>query len=327
MYDVRCTIFSLILLIGLFWGACVAAQTPEEMLAQPIADLGIDEFSAPSVDLTPSVGGTVGSVTAVTATTANIDNNASVFEWYLDDALAPSRAGRAVTSFSFRTTKQTHLVRLVISQDAVKITENTVAVHSFTVTLAWAADTFVPGRYDGKALPSVGSRVTVSAYPEMRDENPENLLYTWYLDAESRVRNVVGEQDFTFHVTKYVKSVSVIVEVSNASQSISVRSAINIPVMRPSVAVSPTGPAVLSAGGRAQFLATPLYFHVGSLNEITFEWIFSGQSTFGIPPDPHILTLAVPQTSGAGSEYLTLTATNQQVLGENAKAEVEIYIL
>ncbi len=218
-------------------------------------------------------------------------------------------------------------MRLVISADGKKIAENTVSVNSFNVALVWSTDTFVPGSYDAKALPSVGSRVAVAALPEIRNEKPEDLLYTWYLDAESRVRNVIGEQEFVFTITKNVTSVSIIVEVSNLSQSLSVRSAINIPVVRPTVALSPGAPVFTVPGARTTLRATPLYFHVASMNELLFEWGFGGQSTLGVPPDPHVLTLIIPKESGTGTQMLTLTATNQRVLGEDARAEVEINVL
>ncbi|MBI1755095.1 hypothetical protein HYR65_02315, partial [Candidatus Azambacteria bacterium] len=195
----------------------------QDVSAQAASDLNLDEFSAPSVDLVVSASGKMGTGASLAAKTTNIDDNAATFEWYLDDELAPSLVGRAKTAFSFTTSKPSHLVRVVVSINNKKVAENTAAIHSFNVALAWHTDTFVPAEYEGRALPIVGSRVTVSALPEIKNEQPEDLLYTWYVDAESRVRNVVGEQDFTFTVTKNVRFVSIIVEVSNQGQSITVR--------------------------------------------------------------------------------------------------------
>src|SRR3990172_7596346 len=73
----------------------------------------------------------------------------------------------------------------------------------------------------------------IHAIPEIRNEDPENLIYTWYVNSESQVRGVLGEQTFSFLVTKNVTFIPVMVEVSNLSQSVTVRKGISIPIIRP----------------------------------------------------------------------------------------------
>ena len=131
------------------------------------------------------------------------------------------QSGRAKTGFSFQTSKPQHLARLVISDlNKKKITENTVSIGSYDVSLVWQTNSFSPLDYEGRTMPSVGSRIVVTAIPEIRNEDPENLIYTWYVNSESQVRGVLGEQTFSFLVTKNVTFIPVMVEVSNLSQSV-----------------------------------------------------------------------------------------------------------
>lgn len=291
-----------------------------------IPDLGLDEFSAPSVELLSSSGGAIGSIMAVTAKTANIDDNFVSFDWYLDDQPMLTRSGRARTSFSFTTTKPFHVVRLSVIEDGEKIAENTASIASFNVSLAWRTNTFVPADYEGKALPIVGSTITLTAFPEIKGESPDNLLYTWSVDAESRVRSVLGEQEFSFTVMKNVSSVFISVEVSTLNQSSTASKAINISLVRPRVMLEPGTPIFLAPGEKLELTARPYYFNIARATDLQYEWAFGGKSALGIPPDPNTLTLAIPSDSGAGSQILTISAENRRTPGEAGRASLEVII-
>lgn len=304
----------------LLWHGVARAQAD-------IPDLGLDEFSTPSVELIASSGGAIGSIISVTAKTANIDDNFVSFDWYLDDQPMLTRSGRAKTSFSFTTTKPFHVVRLSIIEDGEKIAENTASIASFNVSLTWRTNTFVPADYEGKALPIVGSTITLTAFPEIKGESPDNLLYTWSVDAESRVRSVLGEQEFSFTVMKNVSSIFVSVEVSTLNQSSTASKAINIFLAKPHIALEPSASIFLVPGGKIELTAKPYYFNIASATDLQYEWVFGGKSALGIPPDPNTLTLSIPPASGAGSQILGVTAENRGTLGEKGKASLEINIL
>ncbi len=311
-------------------------QTPAVPSAQEIADsLGLDQYSAPAVDIFVSASGVVGTSALLTAKTNNISDNASEFQWYLDDVYMPLQSGKAKTTFSFKTVKPFHIVRLVILENNKKVTENTVSINSFNVSLVWATDTFVPGDYEGKAMPVVGSVVTMMALPDIRGEDPENLLYTWYVNSESRVRSVANEQEFSFRVTKNVSFMPVVVEVSNASGSVMVRRAVSIPVTRPMVLIHQgkkdsglsSDPVFVSPGGKINLYAKPFYFHIQSISNLSYEWRFISKRVVGIPPDPNFLLLSIPADSAGGAAMLRLFVINQQAPEQQATREMEITIL
>lgn len=314
-------VISIVLLLSAFFVATSAhAQTD-------IPALGFDEFSTPSVELISSSGGAIGSIISVTAKTANIDDNFVSFDWYLDDQPMLTRSGRARTGFSFATTKPFHVVRLSIIEDGEKIAENTASIASFNVSLAWRTNTFIPAGYEGKALPVVGSTITLTAIPEIKGESPDNLLYTWSVDAESRVRSVLGEQEFSFTVMKNVSSVFVSVEVSTLNQSSTASKAINISLVRPQILLNSTLPVFLAPGEKIELAAQPYYFNIVHATDLQYEWVFGGKSALGIPPDPNTLTLSIPPGSGAGSQILGVTAENRRTPGESGRASLEVNIL
>lgn len=302
------------------------AQTELSPPLSEVSSTDIDALSAPSLDLVVSAGGAVGTTATITAHTDYIDDNAVVFDWYLDGGTVPVLTGKAKTTFSFVTTKQSHRVHVIILSEGKKIAENTVPVHSFQVALAWHTDTFIPTDYQGKAFPSVGSQVTVVALPEIQNEKSDDLLYTWYLDAESKVRGVVGQDVFTFSVRKNIRSMSVIVEVSNPSRSIMVRHAVLIPIMKPEVILSSHKVVDVVPGDIKHIYASPFYFHITHHQELSYVWSFAGQEIVGTPPDAHLLTLSIPIDSATGVRYITLEAEDQRGRGERARTELAVQI-
>lgn len=304
----------------------VHAQQASDNTGQA-ATLGLDELSAPSVELIVSSSGELGSAASIVAKTSNIDDNSVSFEWYLDDQPMLAQSGRAKTSFSFTTTKSFHAARLSIIENGKKIAEGTAPIASFNVFLAWRTNTFVPADYEGKAMPIVGSTITLTAFPEIKGEVPDNLLYTWSVDAESRVRNTLAEQEFSFMVMKNVSSVFVSVEVSTLNQSVTITKALNIPMAKPQVLLPSAMPVFLSPGGKIELAAQPYYFNIASATDLQYEWSFGGKSILGIPPDPNALTLAIPSDSGTGSQVLTVSAENRRAPGETGRASLEINIL
>lgn len=323
--------FLAIMLLGtaVLWHGVARAQTdipdiPEQI---DVPNLGLNEFSAPSVELLSSPGGAIGSVVSVTAKTANINDNFVSFDWYLDDQPMLTQSGRARTSFSFTTTKPFHVVRLSVIEDGKKIAENTVSVASFNVSLLWRTNTFVPADYEGKALPIVGSTISLTAFPEIKGESPDDLLYTWSVNAESQVRNILGEQEFSFTVTKNVSSVFVSVEVSTLNQSFTASKALNISLVKPQILLDTPPFLFLVPGGKTDVNAQPYYFNIANAADLRYTWSFGAKSMLGIPPDPNTLTLSIPLDSNTGSQMLHVIAENLKIPGETGRTSLEVTIL
>ncbi len=320
-------LFSFVFFLAIAGSVRAQAEIPDILGQADIPDLGLDEFSAPSVELLSSPGGAIGSGASVTAKTANINDNFVSFDWYLDDQPMLSQSGRARTSFSFTTTKPFHVVRLSLIENGKKITENTVSVASFNVSLLWRTNTFVPADYEGKALPAVGSTISLTAFPEIKGESPDDLLYTWSVNAESKVRNVLGEQEFSFTVTKNTSSVFVSVEVSTLNQSFTASKALNISLAKPHILLDTPPFLFLAPGEKTDLHAQPYYFNIASATDLRYNWSFGTKNILGIPPDPNILTLAIPSDSQTGSQVLRVVAENLKTPGETGRASLEITIL
>ena len=331
----RIRVVSLLLVAVLLFPSFLSAQEVNVDITSSVSDLA-NELSLPKVDLDISSSGRLGETATIKASTDNIFNEVSNFLWYLDDILDQRQSGKSKTNFSFTTSRENHVVRVVIEEGGEKITENAVLVSSYNVSLVWSAETYTPPEYEGKALPSRGSRVSVTAIPDIKDYEADELLYTWHLYAESKVRGVLGEDEFSFLITKSVDSIPVFVEVTNLSRSIVVNQAILIPVVRPSVVIYhkksertseiATKKVAITPGESVDIVAKPFNFRASKIADLNFLWEFIGQKAEGERGNPNILTLSIPENSGFGSENLKLQTTNKEVFQERVSSFLAINI-
>lgn len=314
-----------------------AYDVDETALTQQAVDDLNTELSAPKITLRVSASGRIGTAASVSASIENINISSTDFMWYLDDILDQRQSGKSKTELSFITTRENHIVRVVAMEGNEKITENSIAVNSYNVSLVWYADTYIPPEYEGKALPSRGSRITVTAIPDIKGYSPDQLLYTWYLEAESRVRGAAGEQEFSFVVMNETDFIPVFVEVSNPSGAITVMQAVSIPVVQPSVLIyhQQYQPSVevatmeisLNPGQAVDLHAQPFNFHITNLNSLDYVWKFIGKESAGLLPDPNILTLTIPKDSAVGSRDLSLLTSNKTVITERADSLLTVNII
>lgn len=312
-----------------------AQQSENSDFSNQITNLEND-LSAPSVELDLSSSGRLGQTASISALTDNINNSTTSFFWYLDDILNQKQSGKSKTEFSFTTSRENHVVRLVIMQDNVKLTENAILISSYNISLVWNSETYVPPEYEGKALPSRGSRVTVTAIPDIKGYDAEDLLYTWYLDAESRVRRVLGEDEFSFFITKSADFMPVFVEVSNLSGSIIISQAVSIPIVRPSVLIYhqlsdktariALNKLFITPGESKKITAKPFNFQAKNIIDFDYEWEFIGKKAKGEKRNPNLLTLTIPETSSFGIKNLVLRVTNRDLVKEKALATLVINI-
>ena len=327
-------VFIFLALIAVPQGISNAQQQPD--ISEEILLNAQNDSLIPSVELNASSSGVLGDTVNISTYTSNIDTSTAEFLWYIDDVFIGSKSGKGKTDFDFVTSRENHVVRLTIMNKNERITENAIFVSSYNVSMTWSTDTYTPPGYEGKALPSRKSRVTVTAIPEIAGYDSDELLYTWYLDGSSRVRGVVGRDDFSFPITGSIDEISVFVEVSNPARSITVTQAVIIPVVRPSVLIyskkserqaeTAISRISVSPGDLKNLIAKPFNFRARNMIDFDYIWEFMGVRKMGERGYPNLLTLSIPENSGYGKRYLKLETANRNIASERATIELTIEI-
>ena len=328
----KINILFLIFTIISFGGVSYAQQIPQANNKDAFGALEDlqNELSLPSVNLIISSSGKVGDQATITADTSNINEDSANFLWYLDENLNVLQSGKGKTTFSFNTSKENHMVRLLITENNEKLTENSIVVSSYDVSLTWSTNTYTPPEYKGKALPTRESNITVVAIPNIRGYSSEDLIYTWSIGGFSQVRNMVGKDEFSFVVGESVDYIPVFVEVSTPSRSITVTQSISIPVVRPSVVIYhkpserysevATNTIKISPGESKDLIAKLYNFQSNNPLNFDYTWKFIGIEKKGSITNPNLLTLKIPENSGYGSKNLEILVQNRSFFKERASS-------
>lgn len=135
------------------------------------------------VTLSPENPGANEDVTA-TLQSFSLDLDRSQISWYINDEEKTS--GPAIKFFKFRMGPSGTEVRLTVRVDAGDdlTAEKTLVMNPANVDLVYEAQTYVPPLYRGKAPPTQGSIVRITAMPSFIDGNgnkipQESLIYEW----------------------------------------------------------------------------------------------------------------------------------------------------
>jgi len=158
------------------------------------------------------------------------------------------------------------------------------------IDLIWSADTYTPYEYQGRALPSQGSGVTVEAIVNSVSGDPNGLKYSWFLDnIFQKNKSGYAKDTFNFNVNHGTGAhYTIKVQIFNDDRSVFQERTIKIPIVGPELIIYPSNgnahfsdqttkvSSVLS-DKRFSFVAKPYFFSIKKLTDLTFEWQFPGQ--------------------------------------------------
>lgn len=178
----------------------------------------------------------------------------------------------------------------------------------------WSSQTYAPAEYDGKALPTYGSKIILSATP-LSYINENNYIYNWLIDAEdnpdgngnpivSFIANKTsgGEHSVYLSITDK-KAEKVIKEIG-----------LVIPIFAPKTIIykQTTAGAVLplnndnvfNSGSEVSLIALPFFFNKTAARQILdYQWKINNQKIGGAADEPNKLSIAFPKNISAGTQY------------------------
>ena len=170
--------------------------------------------------------------------------------------------------------------------------------------LIWSADTYVPYEYQGRALPSPGSKITVEAIVNAIG-GTSSLKYSWFVeDIFQSTKSGYGRNILSFYANQRPGGYQTIrVQIFNEDRTIFDEKTIKIPVIEPEVVVHLRGDhsmfsdratksSVIFSDKKLSFVAKPYFFSIKKLTDLTFEWRFAGhESTISSAYGANVLEL------------------------------------
>jgi len=191
-----------------------------------------------------------------------------------------------------------------------------------SVTLTWSTNTYVPINYQGKALPSRGSRIEVVANINSADINPKELFYNWFLDDHiQKESSGQGRQVFKFNIGERNKKRSVKVDVGNAEKTFSISSSyLMLKPQEPEIVLETTSIPTFSgltqeyevASDQTEiFTAQPYFFNIGSINDLKYKWSLAGSiAEQNNSRNPNVFTLKIGKLIKSIKQKLNLWVEN-----------------
>jgi len=162
-------------------------------------------------------------------------------------------------------------------------TEADITLNDFK--LIWSADTYTPFKYEGRALPTRGSKVTIIAVVDVSGGNPESLIYSWFLDdVFQEDKSGYGRETFDFRIRRFGgQTQTVFLKLFNDSRSFYTEKTLTIPITDPEIIIYPLRSSdegnqisTIKAGRKSSFIAKPYFFSMNKLTDLSFEWKFAG---------------------------------------------------
>lgn len=205
---------------------------------------------------------------------------------------------------------------------------------SAAFTMVWSSNSYVPLGYEGKALPSRGSRVNVFLLPTgPANQNPEGLNYRWILDEQiAGYANGRGKMSFSFTASKWANEEhEVRVQVLNNQENVIFESTLYVPVVEPEILIMPTDSAYavkneLSSGTdkSLSFKSVPFFFHIKKTDELNLDWQLDNQT---IASD-NVITIKIPagELSEPLQKTISLDATHKTDQLQQASSKTTLII-
>ncbi len=207
----------------------------------------------------------------------------------------------------------------------------TSAVAQTTAGLAvvWEADTYTPPNYLGKALPSAGSTVTVTALPYGPNAaglplTAADFTYTWTKDGLSLPSSSgVGKNSLSFTAASMGSNV-IGVQAESKANKLVLQQQIIIPITTPQVLLYEYDPLWGTLQNRTlptlyQLLkkelsvaAVPYFINTNATRagEVEYGWQLNGKPIITNTTQPELATFIRPDDALEGSNEITITLRN-----------------
>lgn len=144
----------------------------------------------------------------------------SKISWFVNQKLQLEGAAKKEHVVTMGPNGSQTSVTILVENSAGKQIVKNLTFNPADVDLIWEADTYIPDDYQGAALPSLGSRVTVTAIPNLKETGfniPANeLIFTWTKDYKTIPnQSGRGKDSFSFDLNQPSAQIDVLVQSPN----------------------------------------------------------------------------------------------------------------
>ncbi len=284
------------------------------------------------------------STAVATALLSGSDTSGASFTWFLNNVRQSDNSGTDKNTFSLPTggLGAVYTVSVTISTTSGESLRDSI---SFTVSdadLTWSAQNEAPADYEGRVLPSEGSKIVASVLPIIFSPgtktqlNPNNLNYGWFLNNIFDSKNSgLGKTTYKFQLNN---PATLKVRITNTKNTIALEKSVNLFTVPPQVLVflaDQNGRIVYknalsnitgAPGQKLNFLARPYFFNLPPL-QLNWSWFVNDKKIAGAPQNPLAASLEIPKEILTPANFqITATVLNPYFNAENAQNLININV-
>jgi hypothetical protein len=256
-------------------------------------------------------------------------------EWFVNDTPIPGTTNQRNISLTIGTVGSKSTVKAVLRLPDGTTSTITRVFEPLYIDIIAEPQTHVPGFYKGRALPSTGSTVSLTALLNDGEPLGTEYMYLWRVNQNVLEKGGLrGGNRISFKMPQDSLTV-VSLQVSKPDGTILGKRSVAIPVARPEIHFyevnalygieSRSLQNFTMIGNSATLIAAPYY-----LDSVTFnspdvlQWAIDGDPTFGDGSNPYAITLE--KTGYPGRATLDLQVQNTTFFLQGARNSIEINI-
>jgi len=279
----------------------------------------------------------------VTASAVSYFTNLNVADitWYVDGEMKLSGTGKTNFTFTAPPAGRSMTLRVVIESPDLGILSDTIEISPTEADILWAANTYTPPFYRGKALPSSESLVTVVAIPHIYDGtgravSANNTMFSWSKAYKTIPSSSGAGRDTFVYKANFTHNDDIIgVSVSPRSGQTPRESIVKIRVVEPNIVFyenralegvryeQAIGNEYALPGNEVRLSAEPYYFSWSgkNTNAGVYEWRLDGRLISVSPGRKSEATFGKP-AGRTGRARVELTIANKATFIQQGKKGV-----
>ncbi len=239
-----------------------------------------------------------------------LDIDRVFIEWSINGKKTKEGTGEKDLSIQTEGIGSQKTVRARVTDSTGTTYSDEIIISPFEINLYWWANSFIPHWYKGKALPSTGSSVRVSAFIPTGTAQSKNFVYRWLLNNEPQQKESgMNRQTFSFRPFLESFADSVTLRLESSDKTISAEIPIAISTVRPEIffcvvdmlsgCVKGARETTIKGQNDLEMLAIPFFFWKDDIRLIKYQWTLGGRAVSSSKQNlrPWILSLKnIPPT-------------------------------
>jgi len=292
-----------------------------EQISQEVAKFKAD-FKILAFPPDPSPGQTIH--LNIQAVGFNVDT--AKIQWFLNDKSMLSGIGEK--SFDLETGKlgESYRVRVNITLPEGTTNSQSLTIRVNDLSYYWWTDAITPQWYKGKALPSIHSKVTILALPEITGIPANNLIYKWlFNDGPVVNKSGFGKSTYVFSPQFQGITENITVRAENMSGAIKKEKTVSISAVTPKVQFYQIKPLegidfsknidFLEAAPASilDFIAELFFFPPTAESDLSYQWQLGSRNVPSKEPaSPNILSVR-SESGSVPEQFIQLNVENKKI--------------